>query len=42
MQWNRLLDVVVKIPVYNIIKITIDHAIYLELFYNISISYINV
>ena len=36
-QWNRLLDAVVKILDYK--KITIDHAIYIKVFSDITVSY---
>ena len=39
-QWNRLLNSVVKIMRYN--KITIDHAIYIKVFSDVTVSYITV
>ena len=39
-QWNRLLDVVVKILKYK--KITIDHAIYIKFFTDGTVSYLKV
>ena len=39
-QWNRLIDVVVKIIKYN--KIKIDHAIYIKLFTDVTVSYLTV
>ena len=39
-QWNQLLDDVVKIVKYK--KITIDHAIYIKVFYDGTMSYIMV
>ena len=39
-QWNRLLDVVVKIVKYK--NITIDHAIYIRVFTDGTVSYLTV
>ena len=36
-QWNRLLDAVVTIIKYK--KITIDHAIYIKIFSDVTVSY---
>ena len=37
-QWNRLLDLVVTIIKYK--KITIDHAIYIKVFFDGTVSFI--
>ena len=39
-QWNRILDVVVTIIRYK--KITIDHDIYIKVFYDGAVSYLTV
>ena len=39
-QWNRLIDAVVKIIRYN--KITIDHAIWIKVFTDGTVSYLTV
>ena len=36
-QWNRLLDAVVTIIIYN--RITIDHVIYIKVFTDTTVSY---
>ena len=39
-KWNILLDAVVTIIKYK--KITIDHSIYIKLFYDLTVSYLKV
>ena len=39
-QWNRLLDTVVTVIKYK--KITIDHAIYIKVFTDVTVSYCTV
>ena len=39
-QWNRLLDAVVTI--FNYKKITIDHAVFIKVFADVTVSYITV